>query len=410
MAVWLKILKDSLKRIVIYLSDLFGWRFNPERLFQITYLEYTGTQEGRIIFILTEDNEIPKGILYGSSILSPYELEVTLVHKLQVCGKIANRYGIKWTHFVDIGSGILLLKWANEVSGNNDWLGIYDIRRDALRRSYECGNDIQLHIHSYNIPYSPDFRWMYDESQNVIYRHKRKKKYRRRTFGGWASQYKEIGTEGDIFTRVGSLIYGKKVLKELLIDKFPEYKVVCFRAGGWDIGDNKEELRKSFVALIKAGIYMDSSITKGAISKVRWLTDYGMTFELGAPVDKNVYRINVQEYIGNIWEVLPVEPNGLVGTIPRYITPLDNPEWIKNIYDSLIDKNGIIKPGIHVIVEMFHIHNIKGYPEWDNLDERNGELAKLDAHFRYLQKMCPKMEYMTITELYNLLTGEIDKV
>jgi hypothetical protein len=402
----LRLVKDNIKIVWIFLSDIFGWRFNPEKILPIIYLHKKDEKEGRIFFLLTEDNEIPKGVIYENSVLTPYEMEITLIRKMELSDKIANKYGVKWTHFVDIGSSLLLLKWAAEISNNDEWIKLYKMRKQILINAYKGGNDIQLHIHSYNIPGSPDFRWEYDYVRNVIYRQKKDKKNRGRTFGGWARQYKEKGNSQEPFTRHGSLECGKKILEEILMPYFPDYKVTCFRAGGWDIGNSEAELKKSFLSLSEAGIMIDSSITKGSISKARWLTDYGMTFEVGAKINKNVYQVILQDReMSNVFELLPTQPIALLGTSSGYITPLDDPGMVENIYNRLLDKNGKIKQGLHFIVEMFHIHNIAGDKTWDDIVEESRDFRKIEDHFRYLIEHCPKIEYLTMTDAARLIVN-----
>lgn len=379
----MNIIKDGLKRCIVSLADMFGLRFNPNRFLPVTYLKYDAEKEGKIFFVLTEDNEQPKGDGRESA-LSPSKIEECLVYKLQLADEIANQYGVKWTHFMDIGSGLLLLKWAAEVSNNEEWIALYEKRKQALIQSYAKGNDIQLHIHSYHVPSSPNFRWQYDPIRNIIYQPPllKSKKIKKRTFGGWAIQGNKIES------RINSLTLGKKALEELFEQYIPEYKVVCFRAGGWDIGDNEIELRESFSALAKEGILLDSSLTKGAISQARWLSDYGLTFEVGAPIDKNIYKID------GIFELFPTQPRNLCWTSMQYISPLDNPAMVQDIYKGLLNKDGTIKPGFHFIVEMFHIHNIK-----NNSDD----FKQLDYHFKYLKERCPKMKYLTGSEVVSNL-------
>ncbi len=151
---------------------------------------------------------------------------------------------------------------------------------------------------------------------------------------------------------------------------------------------------------------IDSSITKGSISKARWLTDYGMTFEVGARVDRNAYQVMIQrdsKETRDVFELLPTQPITLLGTSSGYITPLDDPGIVENIYKRLLNKNGKIKPGLHFIVEMFHIHNIVGDETWDNLVEGRGDMGRMEDHFRYLTEHCPKIECLTMTDAARLV-------
>jgi hypothetical protein len=392
---WVEI-KDNIQRIMLDLYDILGVRFDPYKFIQRNYLDFDDNKEGEILFLLTEDSE------RGRSPMTPHNTEVDLVQKPRLADKIANQYGIRWTHMVDIGSGLLLLKWASETSQSEEWKRVYLNRIETIVNSYKNGHDIQLHLHSYNIPYSPDFRWRHNPKNNSIYFEP--SNYilysdHYRTYRGWASSYKDFGDKGRAFTRVGSLIHGKNILEGMLKPYFPEYRTIFFRAGGYDFGDNKEEVIESFEALSEAQFLAGSNLTKGSLHPSR-----RRTYEFSAAVDKNVFEVGIKPE-SVILEILPTAPPILFGFSWRNISPLDHPKVICEICQSLIDKQGKVKPGIHIILENFHIHTINiDKDNWDTIDPCIGDWKNLEYHFKYLKEHCNnKMSSVTVTQALNRL-------
>ena len=172
-----------------------------------------------------------------------------------------------------------------------------DILKDALINSYENDNDIQLHIHSYNIPGSANFRWKYDIKTNTIYFDESMRgsvysvKGEPPELHGATSynakSYKTQGGKEELLTKEGCLTFGKGALKTYSNLAFLNIKPSFFRAGGYDFGNNKKEIMESFNALASVGFLADSDISKGS-----WSSYKRHTFEFGFPIDKNAYYVD----------------------------------------------------------------------------------------------------------------------
>lgn len=363
-------------------------------------------EEGMILFVITEDHETGETSnchldnTPDSWDISAYEAKVDLVDKGYLADRIANKYGIKWTHMIDVGSCILTPKYAKEFSGNESWNETYNEVINYLIWSYKNGNDIQLHMHCNSIPDSPNFGYYYDNATDELIWNKsiKETKYPSTRYNSWANVYTKLGDEKNPYTRVGSLIRGKSILESILKPYNPDYRVVFFRAGQWDFGDNKDDIKKSFIALGMAGFLGDSSLSSG--------TYYKQGFRFGSPVGKNVFLVKIKDENKTdiVFEILPTVDETAFGYSPYPITPLKDPKLVKNIYESLIDGKERVKPGIHIIMEMYHIGTTNsGTPYWDSSDLNIGDWKKMDYHFKYISKECPKIKFVTISEALDIL-------
>jgi hypothetical protein len=359
--------------------------------------------QGRILFVVTEDYEANEDgnehfdATPNISDLSPDEVKIILIKKPELADRLANKYGIKWTHMVDVGI-ILLLKHVALISSDPKWNGVYEGVRQYLISTVRSGNDVQLHIHANNMPDGPIKMWSYNKDQNQIIMTNISEKISPKLIS-WASVFPELGSESQPHSRIGSLLEGKRVLTSLLKPHYPSYDTIFFRAGEWDFGLSEEEINKSFIALMEAGFLADSSISRGVY--------FEKGFQFGAPINANFYTIKYRNSLGistRIYEILPVLPKVALGYKSYPITPFTDPKYIKHIYDSLFRRNKQISPGIHIIMEMFHVKSINRFKTyWISLNPEMGDWSKLSYHFRYIKKCCPEIEFVTITEALKII-------
>ncbi len=176
-----------------------------------------------IYIALTADYEL----FFGKNFLSYDEV---LFEPTQKILERLSEYDIPLNLFADICS----------VWRHRDFdISVYaDKFESQLIEAVKHGNDVQLHLHPHWLNSTYDGKdWVHDQ-----------KKFKLQDFG----------FDNDSEISAGKIIRkGKEYLERLLTKHYPEYKCIAFRAGGYCLQPNENELIK---ALLDEGIKIDSSI------------------------------------------------------------------------------------------------------------------------------------------------------
>jgi len=354
-------------------------------------------REGKILFVLTEDLECGEGPHMDDSSphrsdLSVEEIEVDLMKKGILADKIANSNGIKWSHIVDVGSSYLMLKWLSEVSEDPRWRMTWEGIKKYLTMTVASGNDVQLHIHSYNIPGSPNFTQRYDRetNQSVSY----PSTYNGPS-GAWAGFYTDLGYFDNDMSRVGSLFRGVRLCERLLHVDFPSYRVLFFRAGEWEFGETEEEMQKSIIALRKNKIFAGSNAYEGNLGQ--------KNFSFRRRIGENIYFTTFNNIRKPARSLLDV---GILEMLPvtelhhySHTRPIDDPVSIRIAYDLCLDSDRSIRTGVHVLMEMYHINRINfGDTKWNSLDSNYGDWMRIRRHLANVASYAIKAKFATVSE------------
>lgn len=360
--------------------------------------------EGKVMFLITEDFECSEGPHKNDdtpnrSDLSVEETEIDLIKKGIMADSIANSYGIKWSHIADLGSSFLRLKWLANISQDSGWLRIWHSIKNYYINSVVSGNDVQLHIHSYNIPGAQNFTQGYDIKSNQLVFDVRK--YRLTTpfpdghFGAWANSYTDLGYFDNSLSRIGSLFQGLFSYENLMHISNPDYRILFFRAGEWEFGQDEVEMRKSVIALRKNKILAGSDAYKGR---------YGQkNFIFNRRVGENVYFCSFDNIRKPAQSLLNI---GILQILPipelhhySHVRPIDNSLSVKETYNLCLNKTGKIKPGVHMLVEMYHINRINfNDRNWDSMDIQYRDWKKLKMHFEELSNYATKINFVKISQ------------
>ena len=356
-------------------------------------------KEGQAFLVVSEDHET--GVRWDkdrSGAINTIPLEqarTDLLDKPLVAKHLAEKYGVKWTHMVDVGTAVGLIAYAGAY--DEDWHSLFEDMRDYYKSVASHGHDCQLHLHLSAVPDSYFFCYEFDPSVRAL-RFKLDKK--NRYFPGWqinswANVTGRYGTNSEIDSRLGSLKRAKDVLERVLQESLPAYSVSLFRAGQWDLGRNLAEREKSILSLRRNSVVADSSATEG-------YSYYDRDFAFGAPVSRAVYwtcennpnERAVQLRDAGLVEVLPVTvPEGRHPGSPRHPA-----KYIVDAYESL-KQNGRIKAGRHIIMEMEHIVAInENRQSRDKLVESYGDWKRIERHFRTVAKRCRGLRMVGSTE------------
>jgi len=390
---------------------------NPWKLNFVVYDEKSGQynnkilsicvndpDEGSILFVITEDFECTEGSHIIDSTpnrndLSVEETEIDLIKKGSLADSIANAHGIRWSHIADLGSAFLRLDWLAEMSQDSGWQRIWHEIKEYYHRSVDSGNDVQLHIHAYNIPGSQNFYQHYDKESNQLVLdskgYARPKKNGDGHFGAWANIYSDLGYFNDINSKMGSIFRGIKLYENLLREKNPEYRTLFFRAGEWEFGESREEMCESIIALRKNKILAGSDAYQGKFGKRNFIFNkrigdnaYFCAFENSRKPAQSLLDIG-------ILQILPI-PNLHHFS---HVRPIDDPFSVKKTYDICFKKNGKIKPGVHILTEMYHINRINfGDKNWDSLNSHYRDWKRLSSHFREISNSADKAKFVTISQ------------
>jgi len=174
----------------------------------------------KLRLFLTFDHELPLGSLktsYNKALFDPTERLLEL----------ANRKSITVTLFTDILSGIRFHEW--------DRIGFYEPYQNQLQHAVSQGHDVQLHLHPH---------WLTSGYENglVIPSH----------------DYSLANFEHGKEINIGEIVkMGVNTLEGICRKANPSYKVLAYRAGGYNIEPASKEI---FSQLAQNGIRFDSSV------------------------------------------------------------------------------------------------------------------------------------------------------
>lgn len=174
----------------------------------------------KIRLLLSFDHELPLGSLktsYKEAIFNPTERLF----------EIAKKKGVPITLFTDVLCALQYKQW--------DRNGFYEPYVNQLQRGIELGNDVQLHLHPHWLTSTYNEGLVtpsYDYSLNKFINN----------------------SEHNLPQIVKS---GIQLLEDVCRKSNPEYKVLAFRAGGYNIEPGSKEI---FETLSENGILFDSSV------------------------------------------------------------------------------------------------------------------------------------------------------
>jgi len=365
---------------------------------RLIYFRVRDSAEGKIYWVLTNDHE-PRPHQAevqadGKLIMRPERFERDLIQKSELAIRLAEKYGIKWSHLLDAGGAVSLLQWSG--SQHDAWDQLWNKARVHYRDAFARGHDCQLHLHLSAMPESDFFSYGYDrEAEKVFFDSQRRNAV---TPGArvrsWANLTLNYGRKRSVRSRTGSLAHAKRKVSAVLEKDFPAYRPVVFRSGQWDMGATVAEREKSILALRENGILADSSATEG-------YDCYEKPFRFGAPPLRAVYftyRNNPERQARSLvdagmLEVVPI-------TLPQgrhAMTPRDDPKAVVEAYRGF-SNNGRVKPGRHMIMEIEHLTTVKDTLNGESGRETNGDWKSMERHFATVRRECPRMEGIGATE------------
>jgi hypothetical protein len=357
-------------------------------------------EEGRILFVITEDLEQTSGFPHKDPhikqlhITAP-ELRKDLIDKVRFADDLARKYGIKWTHMLDIGSAFLRPRDLARPGNGKEWTDLFDTLRNSLNQSIANGNDVQLHIHGYSIPGNRLSRQLFDTAKNqVIFTgDKVRVKNSNGKNGAWAENFTYVGNNSDWNSRNGSICRGKIELERLFRTTNPSYSTIAFRAGEYEFGDPGDETKKSIIALKLNNILCGSDAYDGSL--------FNKSFQFFKRIGSNAYlssscdiRTRADSLLNvGILEILPVPQINA----RDYIMPIDDWHHVKMNYDLCFDKEKI-RNDVFVIMEMYHLINTNNRYDCDKIKEGYEDWGRMERHFSEIREHCPKMECVTFSE------------
>jgi len=370
-----------------------------QRCLPVTVDDSSG-EEGRILLVITEDLEQTGDFPHNDGTPDtvdndPYEIRTDLMRKPSFADSLADDYGIKWTHFVEIGSAMLRLKWLQNKNYGQEWDGLWNDMAAYMDKTISGGHDVQLHIHGYHIPHNRLFRQYFDQERKKLLFRGNTPRVRDTDgcHGAWAANFVHLGDHEDPDSRVGSITRGIRLLEGQLVQSRPAYRTVLFRAGEYEFGSGRKEVGKSITALRQNGILADSSAVTAS--------PFSRSFKFHRRIGSNVYftrsdstlrRATSLRGIG-ILELLPV---------PRlhghdYLRPTDAFKHVKHNYEACL-KGERIENRVFVLMQMYHLVNANSAHEWDRLERDYEDWRKMEAQWRKIRTHCPKIEPVTMTQ------------
>ena len=357
-------------------------------------------EEGRILFVMTEDLEQTGDFPHVDDTPEVMdndadEIRIDFIDKPAFADALANEFGVKWSHMVDVGSAILRLQWLRDGAYGGAWNDLWDRMAAYLERTVSAGHDVQLHIHGYNIPGNRLFRQFFDTEQDrVMFTGNRSRVANADGHhGAGAANYERLGNRDDVESRWGSIGRGVRELEGLLHESHPAYATTFFRAGEYEFGQSGTDTTRSIVALRASGILADSSAVSGS--------PFRRDFKFFRRAGRNVYfsrpdriqerALSLQD-IG-ILELLPV---------PRlhghdYLGPTDEFRHVQYNYDLCME-GGRVRNDIFVLMEMYHLGNANHAHQWNRLDADYQDWKRMRDQWRRLRRECPRIEPVTATE------------
>lgn len=312
----------------------------------------TDPERGKVLLVVTEDHELWE----ERGVISRAEAEALLVEKSRTA---AERFA-PWTHMVEVGSALGLLDWAaGQAEG---WRETRERVREHLAAEVKNGNDVQPHLHAFNLPSSPDFPYRVEADRIVA-----DKKFLLTA----EEQRRDFARAFEPQERMAAVARAVAELERLAHTANPNWRAVLWRSGQLEIGDTEAERAWSSVALARAGLFADSDVPKEtfpweSIPRTSFFATYDKPLEPRAGAAKAGDAPQILQ--------LPVTSN-LEGDFLSDARTLC--EAAKRTGEALADK-----PGVHVITLLTHdkfINARRGADEFC-LDENYNEWQTIRAH------------------------------
>jgi hypothetical protein len=174
----------------------------------------------KIRLLLTFDHELPLGSLrssYQNALFDPTERLF----------ESAKRFDVPLTLFTDVLCALRYKEW--------DRPGFYEPYKNQLQNAIALGHDVQLHLHPH---------WLTSKYVNGVFIP--------------SSDYSLSDFENNQKNNIGDIVSnGTRFLEEVCREANNNYKVLAFRAGGYNIEPGSKEI---FAQLAKNDIRYDSSV------------------------------------------------------------------------------------------------------------------------------------------------------
>ena len=227
---------------------------------------------GSLVVVVTEDHEIQE----ERAVLPREMLRRLLVEK----SKFASSLGVPWTHMVEAGSTLAVPAMAS-VEGGKDWQEMEGAIRSHLVEDVARGNDIQPHLHSFNLPHSRHFPYTITPpglraSLRFLLTSPEKR-------GDFASSCPPPGWNPLGLNRLEAVAEAVALVEEVGRRGHFDYRPVLWRSGLLDYGHGEKDCAWSAVALRRAGLLANSDMPKPASpfsssAPRAFLADWGRPF------------------------------------------------------------------------------------------------------------------------------------
>lgn len=269
----------------------------------------------KAFYLITEDLE------FG---LQNKEQAENCLKALAIASSLSKQYGIHWTHFVDVNKlkGLVVLS-DNQVTEQTKKAVA------SLSEMVNLGDDVEEHLHrpmdeemlatlkkEHFLDIDPDELKAilpYKQSKNFFFR------------VALEPAYKDL---------VENLIYGKQLLEKTFYND--KQKILAFRPGGWDHGENQQETLIYFNALLKAGLQASSGLASGTYRTADW--------KVGTVPKQNLVSVSLSK--GQILEFSPNTGEG----------GFFNPRTKKDL-DRVVSSISTMDDEIPVIISVDHLND-----------------------------------------------------
>lgn len=216
---------------------------HSEYLVACVQIAVADATRGKILLVVTEDHELWE----ERGVMTRGDIDRLLVEKSKFA---ADRFA-PWTHMVEVGSALALLDW----SAKHDaaWIDTRDRVREHLTAQVQGGNDIQPHLHAFNLPSSPEFPYhLTGEGIAADKQFLLTPEEKRRDFARAYPPCERIAAVADAVARLERLAHAAD----------PTYRAVVWRSGQLEFGETDAERAWSSIALLRAGLIADSDVPK----------------------------------------------------------------------------------------------------------------------------------------------------
>lgn len=339
-------------------------------------------REGKIFYVITEDLEPIDSAGYvgkwgnRNGWLDPEEFNIQLVEKPQALNEIANKYGAKWTHFIAYPA-IDGAKWVvdnliTDANYKKVWHDTLDRVISSMINGIKGGHQYTLHPH---MDYCPYLSWNY-----LSYNRRTNGFWANHNLHGWAHSLSPLLKVDDMTTRIGAIAFYQGQLNKLYSTYYGQPLTV--RMGSFDFGEEREDSCLSTAALQNLGIYA-SSDARESQKKVYFADASDISKEAKNFNDIGIVELSVDESKVLLYDSMDLK------TLNERFYEL----YLKD------EKNGSIKPGVHIILGFTHAMFMMGDGEWQST--KGGHFAILNDHLKwvtenYIKK--GKLEFVTADE------------